>query len=165
MAARMPASHSESFGKIASAAQGPEQNGQQHPRAQEAGRQVPNVLEHPEIGAARVGEEQQHEADFGDLQQQLEVGLPVTHSGQAKKRHHPGAGEHNRRSHDGPFQPPGNQAEEENQSNKNGDEGHGSGVFEATRLVWRSTVPNRPSVCQGSPPPFRPSGGSWNRSI
>ena len=38
--------------------QGTKQNGQQHPRAQEAGRQVPNVLEHPEISAARVGEEQ-----------------------------------------------------------------------------------------------------------
>ena len=54
--------------------------------------------------------------------------------GQAKKRHHPGAGEHNRRRHDGPLQPPGNQAEEEDQGNEYGNEGHGSNRFDFIQL-------------------------------
>ena len=100
-------------GKEEQRAESAQEDGQQHPRAQQPHGQIPDALQKLEVGAAGIGEKQQHEADFGDPQPQSQIHLALPQLGHQEEHQHSGGGEHNRGRQQGPLHAAGNQAVEQ----------------------------------------------------
>ena len=90
------------------------------------------LFQHLEVGAAGVGEEQQHQADLGDPEKHFAVDLAGPEFGRTEEHDHPRGGKHNRRGHDRPVQAPGNQAVEKGQNDKSNDQSHPAFSFIST---------------------------------
>ncbi len=101
-------------------------NGQEHARAQETGRQAPNVPQDAKIDAAGIGKEQQHEANLGDVEEHCETALPLPQLRQEKESQHARGGEQDGRGQDCALESPGNQAVEKDERDESSDEVHNS---------------------------------------
>jgi hypothetical protein len=105
-----------------------QEDGEQHSHAQQARRQAPETPQDSQVGAAGIGEEQQHQPDFGQVEEDLGTEAASEDAWPTGKQRHPREREQNGRGENRPLHPPGDEAVEEQERDEDGEK-HGVGRF------------------------------------